>query len=221
IFALHDENIILKVGPSVEMCEAEAMRFVARETRIPVPEVIKSYMEDGNGYIFMSRLEGEPLGDCWAQLSPDLRSVVVHQLAGYLQELSSLHGDFYGALWHQPSKDIFFMHLPFRSEQVRYGPYHSRQQYNEGLIKALENSTPTASLAGLEEGLIDKLMNNNDDTKVFSHGDLQPMNVLVDKSTGRITGILDWESAGFSIRGREYYEAKARARSEAWSDALD
>lgn len=64
IFALYNENIILKVGPSIEMCEAEAMRFVARETRIPVPKVIKSYIEDRNGYIFISKLEDKPLGDC-------------------------------------------------------------------------------------------------------------------------------------------------------------
>lgn len=64
IFALYNENIILKVGPSIEMCEAEAMRFVTREIRIPMPEVIKLYIEDRNGYIFISKLKGKPLGDC-------------------------------------------------------------------------------------------------------------------------------------------------------------
>lgn len=222
IFELPEKNILLKAGPGVEMSEAEAMRFVARETRIPVPEVIESYMDDdGNGYIYMSRLEGVTLGRAWEQLSPSLRLVAVTQVAAYLKELNSLRGDFYGGLWHRPCQDIFFRHLPFKDEHPLYGPYHSRQQYNEGLIKALERSTPFASLHGFDEEFINDLLNNNDERKVFSHGDLHLGNILVDESTGCITGILDWETAGFSIHGREYYEAKSRARRESWSNALD
>ncbi|KIJ28366.1 hypothetical protein M422DRAFT_270365 [Sphaerobolus stellatus SS14] len=43
---------------------------------------------------------------------------------------------------------------------------------------------PKSSLIGIE-------------TFHFSHGDLHTANILVDPATGAITGILDWEMAGF------------------------
>lgn len=36
-----------------------------------------------------------------------------------------------------------------------------------------------------------------------------------------MTAILDWVCAGFSIRGRKYYEARARARNAEWAVIFD
>lgn len=37
----------------------------------------------------------------------------------------------------------------------------------------------------------------DDDEIVFAHGDISWEHVLVDPSTGHVTGIIDWEMAGF------------------------
>ncbi|KAM3414561.1 hypothetical protein BST61_g9720 [Cercospora zeina] len=221
IYIIRDKNQILKAGTSVEMSEAEAMRFVASHTTMPVPQVIDAYVKDGNGYILMSKLEGERLGTAWKTFDSLQKAKVIDQLRTFMQELGSLRGDFYGSLWENPSKDIWFMHLPWKPEKISYGPYLSRQQYNEGLVTALKNSRPNGRLTQEDENLIHEISKNTDERKVFSHGDLHLRNILVDPSTACITGFVDWEAAGFSVPGREYFEAKMRARNDAWKEALD
>ena len=220
ILYLPDQNQIVKAGPNVKMSEAEAMRFVALHTSVPVPDVRESYIKNGCGYIFMSKADGEPLADIWKDLGSEQRASVVSQLRNYTEQLRSLTGKFYGALWDQTSEDIFFNHLPFHHERVRYGPYYSRQQFNDGLVAALENSRPTRSLDDSENALASRMRAVTDETKTFSHGDFQPLNILANR-TGDVTAIVDWESAGFSICGREYYEARKRSRNDEWDATLD
>ncbi|KXT02489.1 hypothetical protein AC578_4183 [Pseudocercospora eumusae] len=220
ILHLPDQNQIIKAGPSVKMSEAEAMRFVALHTSIPVPEVQEAYNKNGCGYIVMSKADGEPLADIWQDLGSDQRASVVSQLRNYAEQLRSLTGQFYGALWGQACEDIFFNHLPFHHERVRYGPYYTRQQFNDGLIAALENSRPNRSLAYSEKALASRIRAVTDETKTFSHGDFHPLNILANRM-GDVTAIVDWESAGFSICGREYYEARKRSRNDEWDAALD
>ncbi|KAF2171471.1 hypothetical protein M409DRAFT_50907 [Zasmidium cellare ATCC 36951] len=221
IYTIDNTNHVLKAGSSVKLSEAEAMRFVSRTTNIPVPQVHESYILTDHGYIYMDHVHGRPLSQIWAHLSPDQRGSLVSQLREIFKELSSLRGDFFGALWNQPSLDVFFIHLPFLDVKLSYGPFKTRLEYNRGLVDALRNARPGNFLDDLDQDLVEQLHRLTDDTKVFSHGDLHPGNILVDEQTHRITGIIDWEGAGFSVRGREYFEAKSRARNLEWSAALD
>lgn len=220
ILFLPDQNLILKAGPSVKLSEAEAMQYVARCTSVPVPEVRESYTKNGCGYIFMAKADGEPLADVWKDLGSEQRASVVCQLRDYAEQLRSLDGEFYGALWHQASEDVFFNHLPFHHEKIHYGPYYSRQQFNDGLVAALQNSRPTHLLNEVDMNLGKRIQAITDETITFSHGDLHPLNILVDH-TGIVTAIIDWESAGFSVCGREYYEARKRSRNEEWDAILN
>jgi serine/threonine protein kinase len=220
ILSLSDQNQILKAGPNVKLSEAKAMQYVARHTSVPVPEVYESYTKHGCGYIFMSKADGEPLARVWNDLGSEQRASVVSQLRDYAEQLRSLDGEFYGALWHQASEDIFFNHLPFRDEKIHYGPYYSRSQYNDGLVTALQNSRPMHSLNEVETDLEKNIRAVTDETRTFSHGDLHPLNILVDPK-GIVTAIVDWGSSGFSVCGREYYEARKRSRNDEWGAALD
>jgi len=219
IFLLPKEDRVLKVGISVKLSEAEAMRFVARETSMPVPTVHDAYEQEGRGYIIMSRAHGKPLGEVWASLCTEQRSTIVRQLNRYMAELATLSGDFYGTLWKSPVEDIFFHHQPFENEKIQYGPYFSREEYNAGLVAALMNSRPEQSLSASDQALAEKLLQIDDERRVFSHGDLHLDNIIIDDSC-RVTGIVDWAGAGFSIPGRDYYEAISRAREEKWVESV-
>jgi serine/threonine protein kinase len=198
IFLLPKEDRILKIGIKVNLSEAEAMRFVACKISIPVPTVHDAYEQEGRSYIFMSRVHGKPLGQVWNSLATEQKASIVRQLHHYVAELGTLSGDFYGALWDSPCGDIFFHHHPFQNEKIQYGPYVSRQEYNAGLVAALANSRPDQTLSASDQALAEKLLQLDDERKPFSHGDLHPSNIIVD-DTCRVTGIVDWESAGFSI----------------------
>jgi aminoglycoside phosphotransferase len=220
IFLLTREDRILKVGISVRLSEAEAMRFVASRTSIPVPTVHDAYEQEGRSYILMSRVHGKPLGEVWGSLCTEQRATIVCQLNHYMTELETLSGDFYGSLWKSPLEDISFHHFPFKIyEKIRYGPYFSRQEYNTGLVAALRNSRPDQSLSASDQALAENLLQIDDERRVFSHGDLHLNNIIVDDAC-RIIGIVDWEGAGFSIRGRDYYEARSRARNKERTEAV-
>ncbi|KAF2248947.1 kinase-like protein, partial [Trematosphaeria pertusa] len=211
-----DRGAILKVGRGVRMAEAEAMRFVSSRSSIPVPEVYEAYEKNGTGYIYMSKAEGLQLGEMWSSLSDDKRAYVADQLRGYVAELRDMRGNFYGALWNQPSADIFFSHLCLKThDDKQYGPFKSRTEYNQGLVEALTNSRPGGQLGESENSIVAKISVLTEDAKVFSHGDLHLDNILVDGNC-KIMAIVDWGSAGFSISGREYLEANLRARQPEW-----
>lgn len=145
------------------------MRYVALHTSVPVPEVRESYIKIGCGYIFMSKADGQPLADMWKELGVEQRAVVVCQLRDYAEQLRSLTGKLYGALWHQASEDIFFHRLPFHHEKVTYGPYFCRQQSNDGLVTALENSRPNRSLDEYEKDLTERIRAVTDDLNEERH----------------------------------------------------
>lgn len=220
ILLLRGNEIILKAGPSVKMSEAAAMRFVAERTSIPVPTVYDAYEKDGNGYIFMSRIEGMPLGAVWSTMHEQDQVSILDQLMNHMKELRQITGTFYGALWSSACEDVVFKHFPFTHQDLTYGPYHTRSEYNSGLVEALRNSRPDRVLNQSDELLASKLQSCIDERKVFSHGDIHPRNIIVSNSC-RIAGIIDWEVAGFSIPGRDYFEAKSRARRKGWANALD
>lgn len=123
-----------------------------------------------------------------------------------MEGLRRLPGSFYGAPGNEPCEDVFFSHLPFAQTTITYGPFDSRLDYNKGLISALENSCPGRTLDQRNQNLATRLLEITDETIVFSHGDLHPLNILVDERDC-ITAIIDWECSGFSIPGRDYYEA--------------
>lgn len=224
IFLLPDNGNgkrILKAGLNPNMSEAEAMRFVAQHTSIPVPRVIDTYIFNGRATIVMSHLSGVELARIWDTLDLVSRSSIIAQLQNIVCQLSSLRGSSYSTLWEQPCEDIFFKHFPAGQSVIPYGPFASRAEYNQGLIEALKRSNPSGKLEASDSELVCQLLQSTDEDKTFSHGDLHLGNIMVDENTATITGLMDWGAAGFSIRGREYYEAKSRARRRSWTDALD
>ena len=64
-------------------------------------------------------------------------------------------------------------------------------------------------------------MLSHSDVSVFTHGDIAPRNIMVDE-THRITGILDWETAGWYPDYWEYSNIMRPAYGyedwQAWMD---
>jgi hypothetical protein len=53
-------STILKVGPMVQMGEAEALCLLRKRTLVPVPVVFNAYTIADVGFILMSKIPGSP-----------------------------------------------------------------------------------------------------------------------------------------------------------------
>ncbi|CAO2648935.1 Nn.00g098840.m01.CDS01 [Neocucurbitaria sp. VM-36] len=221
IWHLQDSDRLLKRGPNVKVSEAEALRFVASSTRVPVPEVFGAYEKDGFGNIFMSRIIGTSLHDVLDTLDKAQVERITTQLSGFVKSWTGLRGDYFGSIGFKACRDVFFQHVPAANMPDReYGPFKSHKEYCDGLIDALQNSRPNGIFDARDTRLIAKIQRLSDGDAVFCHGDLTPDNILVDDQLN-VVGIVDMGVSGFSIPEREYFEAKSRARSSVWSSMID
>jgi tRNA A-37 threonylcarbamoyl transferase component Bud32 len=221
IWHLQDSDRVLKRGPNVKVTEADALRFVASSTKVPVPQVFGAYEQDGYGNIFMSRVIGTPLHDVLHTLDELQIEKVTEQLSGFVKSWMDLCSDFFGSMGFKACRDVFFQHLPAAGMPEReYGPFRSRAEYCKGLIDALQNSRRGGEFDANDAHLIERIHGLGEGRTVFCHGDLTPGNILVDDQFN-VVAVVDMGVSGFSIHEREYFEAKSRARDPVWSSVID
>lgn len=198
-------STILKVGPMVQVGEAEALCLLRKTTSVPVPEVFNDYTIADIGFIFMSKIPGATLEQCWQDLTPDAKSSMVRQLDVFIQEWRQIEGPLFGSIDGGPCEDILFQHS-WDAESRRYGPFLTRREFNnKGVVEALRNSRPNAQLTKRDEPLVNRILVSGaqDERRVFTHGDLHQSNIIGDGNV--ITGIIDWGATGYSISAREYF----------------
>lgn len=118
-------DLILKEQPNVlpPKTEVSNVEFVKQHTAIPVPSVLKEWVDDSNRYfVLMDRIKGQTLEEAWSTLSGPQRGHIAEQVAEYmnqlrhlqlsaLQSLDGVHCIPLGSLW-----------TPRRIPMVRYGP---------------------------------------------------------------------------------------------------
>ncbi|KAJ6257348.1 hypothetical protein Dda_8237 [Drechslerella dactyloides] len=100
------------------------------------------------------------------------------------------HDWYIGALNHQPLTD-------HRIATIPYGPFGDVDSWLncEYLLGYVARARPSDVHDRLERELTKK----KDWKVVFTHSDLTPRNVLVERDSGRITGFVDWDSAGWCV----------------------
>ena len=98
--------------------------------------------------------------------------------------------------------------------QHKIGPCEDEQEFNEYLIRAA-GANGFDSKADYEEALRKaKSTHAMKHPVVFTHGDLQTHNLLVHQ--GRLSGFLDWESAGWYPDYWDFATAMKRSSREPW-----
>ncbi|KAJ0162675.1 hypothetical protein CTA2_4196 [Colletotrichum tanaceti] len=188
--------------------EVEAMAHVRRETSILVPAIIDVCLDDDpakeNCCFVMERLPGRQMDVAWPEMDDKARSETVRQLRAYLDELHQLRPSdpgFIGSVTGGPAYD-------HRITNMRTcGPFASVAEFHDFLVAPVRKSPRPEWFAKYRSQLPDTY-----DVR-FSHADLSWENILVDGSTGRVTGILDWEMAGY---WPEWWEYSKAVRSAGW-----
>ncbi|KAF5584121.1 phosphotransferase enzyme family [Fusarium pseudocircinatum] len=192
------ENFAVKFGHTVSSEEAETFQFISSNTKVPVPEFYGMLVEPETGinFIVMEYINAKNLGDLWPTLGVPDRLQITSQLRAALRELRSLEPPSYlNSLNRKPLRDGVFW-TPDQNP-AKSGLFITEDDLNEGILERLAEDEPQAHLTLLRTLITATLR----DHKVkFTHGDLQPKNILV-KSTGLNCPyeikIIDWEISGW------------------------
>ena len=206
-------DVVAKIGPDVDMTEAESMNFVRERSSIPVPKVLQTYEQEGSGYIIMEFIEGEVLKNAWPKLAQKDRNTIVSELSDYISQLRGIkprmeaegeEGTHDGqrkirsrakiqSITGGPVVDRRVMGA------VKGGPFVSEADFNAWQLQQLHLDISPVNRD------IYTAMHRTDHRIVFSHGDYGFHNVLV--HNGHVAAIIDWESSGWFPEHWDYCKA--------------
>lgn len=158
--------------------EARTIKFVqSNAPSVPVPTVLENYVDTmaRRSYLLTAIVPGEDLNDVWKSLDKEQKRDVSKQIAEHIHTLAQFKSD----------------RLASAEGKTLYEPYLSGGPGTSGLVPP-EKSREWERIwaAGQKEF-------------VFYHADLGPSNIKVKVEKGKIkvTGILDWEIAGYVPKG--------------------
>jgi aminoglycoside phosphotransferase len=175
----------------------EAALLSALPAEFPAPRPLACGRDDELSWLLMPRLPGKSLADAWSTTEPG-------ELRGHVRELGELVRALHA--WQPPLelRGMLEAAAPSDADDAltitgkRLVPLARRQQLR--LIDYVR--TMPFAPGDLLDATVDRLPAQLPaEPNVLLHGDVTPGNVLVHE--GRISGLLDWEWAGFGPRYTE------------------
>lgn len=208
-------NMYIKVKPFASLAEANAMRFVARHTSIPVPKVHCAFIYKGYTYTVMSKINGRMAWHGWQNRTEESKSIILAQLRRMVTELRSVppEGASICGIGGGPFCDC---RLP---STLLWGPFATTRDFHEALANGADLDTEYADLPSDVHELFEFYRQSNTQL-VLTHGDLSSLNILVKGDD--VVGIVDWETAGWFPSDWEYTCAKyVNPTNEFWAQEVD
>jgi aminoglycoside phosphotransferase len=200
-------DVVVKYGPRVQMTEADSLAFVGINTTQPIPKLLGAYIHNDITYIVMSRVSGTPLVDLLSSMSLTEINLVTSDLKSMMDQLRALQinhfqtESYIGSVGRQPCRDMIF-----RSGYESKGPFFTEEEMYENILERWINMFEYNPMPDSSVQFTRRLYRDNPGNEiVFTHGDLDPRNILVEG--GRVSGIVDWEQAGWYPEYWEYIEA--------------
>ncbi|KAF4975447.1 hypothetical protein FZEAL_7767 [Fusarium zealandicum] len=212
---LVSSKLCIKATAFTTLAEANTMLFVAQNTYIPVPKVYCSFRHKDRVYILMERIAGQDLSQGWTQRSEESKAQILAQLKKMTVELRSIKPPGHVGVANVDGGPIFDQRLPDKSS---WGPFATVQSFHRELRRGLELADDEEAFPGLRE--LVEFHNGSWQRSVFTHGDLSSLNIMA--VGDKVTGIVDWESAGWMPSYWEYASAwHVNPRNAFWRDAVD
>lgn len=186
------------------------MNYVRNRTTIPVPEVKETHFDGGDkdeGWVLMELIPGQQLGDAWPTLDEGAKARTTTELKFYLEQLRRIRASgpgWIGSCSGGPAYDHRLDNI------TTCGPFASIAQFHDFLVAPVKNCPRTDVAAEYRARLSDEF------DIVFAHADISWENILVDPATGAVTGVVDWEMAGFWPEWWEFRKALYASRSQTW-----
>jgi hypothetical protein len=158
---------------------------------IPLPDAAPY----GVWFICMEEIPGTTLDKVIHQMDDAQLSSIAAQLRAFLDQMAAIRGRHLGSVSGEPYWDLFWQYglSPGKAfnnvaEFLQYChellESFGTKEYADSILAPFSSYTEAETSQSTQEIMFP-----------FTHGDLLPMNIMVDG--GKITGIIDWTSAGF------------------------
>ncbi|GAB7354340.1 hypothetical protein MBLNU459_g4851t1 [Dothideomycetes sp. NU459] len=205
----------VKFGGTTSATEAASLEYLSQQTNIPVPKIYASFADPETGvyFIVMQYLEGITLEDASPSLSTQDKFDVISQIRDILLDLRSLKSPGYlGSVDRRPYEDGVF-YSPETSPPIS-GPFSSEDEFYAAIARRFEKSEPE-TFVRLIRNLSEKMPRHK---IVFTHGDLQPKNIMLQKTHEAHGGrkynvvLIDFEMSGWYPAYWEFCNATIAGR---------
>ena len=172
-------------------------------------------MHKGCSYLVMDRMEGECLAQGWTRRTPESKAEILRQLREMVDSMrridppgSAVANTAGGLLWD--------CRLPGKS--LDFGPFESIDAFHRHICRNFVDRD--SEKLPLEVQELFKLQSRDWGSPVFTHGDLSSLNILA--KGDKITGIVDWETAGWFPYYWEYTTAcQVNIRNLFWREEIE
>lgn len=171
--------------------EVNALNMVQKYTDIPAPRLVDVVEYRGEIYMVMAHLPGETLHEVFHLMSYPERNRFADDLSACVAQLRKIPNNTPYLFANTLGGELFDRRIPTPPTK---GPYNSEADFYDCLTTDLD-----CTAAELFGERYHKL--RQDHRSVFTHSDFYHLNLLVE--SGRLSGIVDWECAGFMP---EYWE---------------
>ncbi|OQD60726.1 hypothetical protein PENPOL_c021G04577 [Penicillium polonicum] len=180
--------------------EAHTLGMVEKFTKIPAPRAIDVLETPDVSYLLMTRVPGRPIGQLLNTMTDEQVENAVTDLKRYVAELRAVPNEASKfQICNSEGGGILDWRIPdSQSEKLRF---HTETDFHNYLTAMMTDGTRRQAV---KSHAIPHVI-------VFTHGDLNPRNILAEN--GKITGIVDWENAGFFPEYWEYTKMHYTVRS--------
>jgi aminoglycoside phosphotransferase len=204
----HSDGTVVKRGSRVKIDERSALEL-AVQYGLPIPRVYDAGENNGETFIHMEFIPGERLDLVWPNMTIEEKNNVCRQLREILTTMRSIPSktEMIGSCSGGEAHDCRL----YRAYSG--GPYPDEATFNSSLYFDLIPTTPAPIRTALYKQI------RNDHRIVFSHGDFAQHNILV--QDGRVTGLIDWEYAGWYPEHWEYIKFFERPCEKGWKDCAE
>lgn len=165
--------------------------MVEKFTQIPAPRPIDVLETPDASYLLMTRVPGLPIGHLLHAMTDEQMENVVFDLKRYIAQMRAIPNQVSKfQICNSAGGGILDWRIPdSQSGNLRF---QTEADFHNFLTR--EMTDDTRRCAAKSHALSHAI--------VFTHGDLNPRNILAEN--GNITGIVDWENAGFFPEYWEY-----------------
>lgn len=169
--------------------EPHALDLLERHApSVPAPLLIDTFQgPDGRERFIMTAVPGERLADVFYRMSYAERNKCADDLAEIVDRIRRIPN----TTEYRFANTLGGPITDHRATSTQCGPFYTEDEFNRHLTKGIGSVLKKKMLS----------MQYNDHRSVFTHSDFWMTNILVNR--GRLSGIVDWECAGYMP---EYWE---------------